>query len=57
MMMCSDPRRSDEERVKVAVEKMDDETLAAMADMMEQIAKKHPRPPRPALTIVKPDLD
>lgn len=56
-MMCSDPRRSDEERVKVAVEKMDDETLAAMADMMEQIAKKHPRPPRPALTIVKPDLD
>lgn len=56
-MTCNDPRHSDEERVRAALEQMDDETLAAMATMMEEVAKKHPRPPRAELKIVKPSDD
>lgn len=52
-MECSDPRRSDEQRARAALERMDDETLAAMASMMEEVARQHPRPPRPDLKIVK----
>lgn len=57
MMECSDPRRSDEQRVRAALEQMDDEALAAMAKMMEEVAKKHPRLPRAGLKIVKPSVD
>ena len=53
VMSCSDPRRLDEERVRAALEQMDDEALAAMAAMMEEVAKKHPRPPRSALKMVE----
>ena len=56
-MACKDPRESDEQRVMAATEQMDDEALAAMAKMMEEVAKKNPRPPRAALKIVKPSDD
>lgn len=56
-MECSDPRRSDEQRARAALERMDDESVAAMANMMEDVARKHPRPPRHNLKIVKPPLD
>lgn len=56
-MECSDPRHSDEQRARAALEQMDDSALASMADMMEEVAKKHPRPPRPSLKIVKDQID
>lgn len=52
-MECSDPRKSDEERARAALEQMDDESVASAAIMMEELARKHPRPPRPNLKIVK----
>jgi hypothetical protein len=56
-MVCGDPRRSDEERARAALEQMDDEALAAMVKMMEEVAKKHPRPPRAELSLVKTPSD
>lgn len=55
-MECSDPRHSDERRALAAMDQMDDETLATMATMMEEVARKHPRLPRPNLKIVKNQL-
>lgn len=55
-MECSDPRRSDEQRALAAMDQMDDETLATMATMMEEVARKNPRPPRANLKIVKNQL-
>lgn len=52
-MECSDPRYSDEQRARAALEQMDDESVATMADMMEKVAQTNPRPPRPNLKIVK----
>jgi hypothetical protein len=51
-MACDDPRRSDEERARAALEEMDDAALAAMANMMEEVARKNPRPPRASIKIV-----
>lgn len=56
-MECSDPRHSDVQRVRAALEQMDDESVTAMADMMEEVARKNPRPPRPNLKIVRKPLD
>lgn len=56
-MTCSDPRHSDEQRVRAALDQMDDDAVSAMADMMEDVAKKNPRPPRAGLKIVKPPSD
>lgn len=56
-MSCSDPRQSDEERARAALEQMDDEALAAMVKMMEDVAKKNPRTPRAELTVVKTPPD
>lgn len=55
-MKCSDPRRSDEQRARAALEQMDDASVAAMANMMEEVARKNPRPPKPDLKIVKKPL-
>lgn len=52
-MECSDPRSSDEQRVRAALERMDDESVASIASMMEEVARQYPRPPRPDLKIVK----
>jgi hypothetical protein len=56
-MVCKDPRHSDEQRARAALEQMDDDALAAMVKMMEEVAKKHPRPPRADLKIVKPPAE
>lgn len=56
-MKCSDPRSSDVQRARAALEQMDDESVTAMADMMEEVAKKNPRPQRPNLKIVKKPRD
>jgi 5,10-methenyltetrahydromethanopterin hydrogenase len=53
-MTCNDPRHSDEQRARAALEQMDDDALTAMVKMMEEVAKKHPRPPRAELKIVTP---
>lgn len=53
-MACNDPREANEQRVRAATEQMDSEALAAMADMMEETAKKHPRASRSESKIVKP---
>lgn len=51
-MACTEPRGVDEARAIAALEQMDDESLAAMAVMMEEVAKKHPRAQRTKLSIV-----
>ena len=56
-MTCSDPRHSDEQRAKAALEEMDDTALAGIVLMMEEAAKKHPRPPRVELKIISPAAD
>ena len=52
-MICSDPRRSDEERARAALDTMDDAALAEMVKLMEEVARKHPRP-RSELKLVTP---
>lgn len=51
-MMCSDPRRSDETRVKAALEEMDDNAVAMLALILEEMAKKFPRKPQAKLMLV-----
>jgi hypothetical protein len=42
-MVCSAPRRSDEERARAALEQMDDTALALIVVMVEDVARKNPR--------------
>ena len=52
-MECTDPRHSDEQRVRAALDMMDDKSVTVMRKLMEKMAAKHPRPPRADLKIVK----
>jgi hypothetical protein len=48
-MVCNDPRHSDEERARAALEEMDDKSVALMRKLMEKRAKSFPRFPKPEL--------
>lgn len=51
-MECSDTRRVDEEKARLALERMDDKSVALMRKLMERAALRHPRHPRTELKIV-----
>ena len=53
MDCSSDQRRQDEEAARVFMEQMSDEALSRIIDMMREAVETSPRPPRPALQIVK----
>ena len=52
-MTCDDPKKSEEEEARAELEKMDDDAVIDMANMLELLAKDHPASPAPILKIVK----
>jgi hypothetical protein len=52
-MSCNDPKKTNEDAARAALEAMDELTIKTMADLMEATAKRHPRPARAQLKIVK----